>query len=39
LVHDSQVLDNLLTEKDKEQDLHADSAYLGEDQDKTIKKY
>jgi len=38
-VHDSQALDDLLTEKDKEQDLHADSAYTGEDQDKTIAKY
>ena len=38
-VHDSQALDDLLTEKDKEQDLHADSAYTGEDQDKIIKKY
>jgi IS5 family transposase len=38
-VHDSQTLDDLLTEKDKEQDLYADSAYTGEDQDKIIKKY
>lgn len=38
-VHDSQVLDNLLTEKDKEQDLHADSAYTGKEQEKTIAKY
>ena len=38
-VHDSQVLDDLLNEKDKEQDLYADSAYTGEDQDKTIAKY
>ncbi len=38
-VHDSQTLDDLLTEKDKEQDLYADSAYTGEDQDKTIAKY
>lgn len=38
-VHDSQALDDLLTEKDKEQDLHADSAYTGEDQDKIIEKY
>ncbi len=38
-VHDSQALDDLLTEKDKEQDLYADSAYTGEDQDKTIAKY
>jgi IS5 family transposase len=38
-VHDSQALDNLLTEKDKGQDLHADSAYTGEEQDKVIEKY
>jgi len=38
-VHDSQALDDLLTEKDKDQDLHADSAYIGEEQDKTIAKY
>ncbi|MDA3883814.1 MAG: IS5 family transposase [Bacteroidales bacterium] len=38
-VHDSQILDNLLTEKDKEQELHADSAYTGEEQDKIIEKY
>jgi len=38
-VHDSQALDNLLNEKDKGQDLHADSAYTGKEQDKIIKKY
>jgi len=38
-VHDSQALDELLTEKDEDQDLWADSAYTGEDQEKTIKKY
>ena len=38
-VHDSQALDDLLTEKDKAQDLHADSAYTGEEQEKTIAKY
>ncbi len=38
-VHDSQALDDLLTEKDKNQDLHADSAYTGKEQDKIIKKY
>lgn len=38
-VHDSQVLDDLLTEKDKGQELWADSAYTGEEQEKTIKKY
>jgi len=38
-VHDSQPLDDLLTEDDIGQDLHADSAYTGEDQEKVIKKY
>ena len=38
-VHDSQALDDLLTEKDKAQDLHADSAYTGEEQEKVIEKY
>lgn len=38
-VHDSQALDDLLTEKDKGQDLNADSAYTGEDQNKVINKY
>lgn len=38
-VHDSQALDDLLTEKDKDQDLHADSAYTGEEQDKIIEQY
>jgi len=38
-VHDSQPLDKLLTEKDENQDFHADSAYTGEEQEKTIKKY
>ncbi len=38
-VHDSQALDDLLTEKDEGQDLWADSAYTGKEQDKTIKKY
>ena len=38
-VHDSQTLDELLTEKDEGQDLWADSAYTGEKQEKTIKKY
>lgn len=37
--HDSQALDTLLTEKDKGQNLWADSAYTGEEQEKTIKKY
>ena len=30
-VHDSQELDNLLNEKDKGQDIHADSAYVGQE--------
>jgi IS5 family transposase len=38
-VHDSQVLDTLLDEEDKGQDLYADSAYTGETQEKTIAKY
>ena len=38
-VHDSQALDKLLTEKDVGQDLWADSAYTGEKQEKTLKKY
>lgn len=38
-VHDSQPLDDLLTEKDEGQLFHADSAYTGEDQEKTISKY
>jgi IS5 family transposase len=39
-VHDSQALDGLLDqEKDKGCDLWADSAYTGEEQEKTIKKY
>lgn len=38
-VHDSQALDDLLEEKDKGQDLHADSAYTGVDQEKVIDKY
>jgi transposase, IS5 family len=32
-------LDKLLTENDENQDLHADSAYTGEDQEKVISKY
>lgn len=35
--HDSQLLDNLLTEKDKGQELFADSAYVG--QEETLEKY
>jgi len=38
-VHDSQPLDELLTEEDEGQDFHADSAYTGDDQGKVIGKY
>jgi IS5 family transposase len=38
-VHDSQPLDDLLTEKDEGKELHADSAYTGEVQEKLIEKY
>jgi len=38
-VHDSQVLDVLLNENDEGQCLNADSAYTGEDQEKTIAKH
>jgi len=38
-VHDSQPLEDLLTEQDKGQDLYADSAYTGEKQGKVISKY
>lgn len=38
-VHDSQATDGLLTEKDKGQELYADSAYTGEIQEKTIAKH
>ena len=38
-VHDSQPLDTLLDKKDEGQDLNADSAYTGDDQEKTIAKY
>lgn len=37
-VHDSQVIDELLNEKDKHQDFYADSAYTGENQEEIIKK-
>lgn len=37
-VHDSQVIEALLTEKDKGQALYADSAYGGEEQQKVYKK-
>lgn len=38
-VHDSEVLNDLLKEEDKGQDLHADSAYSGKEQIKVIGKY
>lgn len=38
-VHDSQPLDDLLTDEDKGQDLYADSAYTGEEQEKIVSKY
>jgi len=34
-VHDSQALDDLLNASDAGQDLYADSAYTGENQEKT----
>jgi transposase, IS5 family len=37
-VHDSQVIEDLLTKKDKGQPLYADSAYGGEEQQKVYKK-
>lgn len=36
-VHDSQVIEKLLTEKDEGQELYADSAYTGDEQDKTYR--
>jgi len=36
-VHDSQALKDLLDTKDKNQNLYADSAYTGQDQEKTVK--
>ena len=38
-VHDSQPLDDLLTEDDSGQDFFADSAYTGGEQEKVISKY
>ena len=38
-VHDSQALELLLTEKDKDQTLHADSAYTGPNQEEAISEY
>lgn len=37
-VHDSQALETLLDEKDKGQPLYADSAYTGDDQERSISK-
>jgi transposase, IS5 family len=37
-VHDSQAIEGLLTEKDEDQPLYADSAYTGEKQEETYKK-
>lgn len=37
-MHDSQPLGDLLSKKDKGQPLYGDSAYTGEEQEKTIKK-
>ena len=37
-VHDSQAMEQLLTEKDEGQPLYADSAYTGEDQETVYKK-
>lgn len=38
-VNNSQPLDDLLTEKDKGQDLYADSVYTRDDQQKVVSKY
>lgn len=38
-VHDSEPLNALLSEEDKGQDLHADSAYTGKNQIKVIRKF
>lgn len=38
-VHDSQPLDKLLNEKDAGQDIYADSAYTGQEQEKVISKH
>jgi len=37
-VHDSQAIESLLTEKDEGQDLYADSAYTGEEQEKVYEQ-
>jgi IS5 family transposase len=38
-VHDSQVLDSLLTENDQGQELFADSAYTGSEQENTVSEH
>ena len=38
-VHDSQATDDLLDERDEGQELYADSAYIGENQEATITKH
>lgn len=38
-VHDSQATDDLLNENDEGQELYADSAYTGENQEETIASY
>jgi len=38
-VHDSQALEELLSNNDEGQNLHADSAYTGEEQEAAMKKY
>lgn len=38
-VHDSQVVGEILGDKDKGQDFYADSAYLGEDQEKIYEQH
>ena len=37
-VHDSQMLDNLIDDKDKDENLYADSAYTGQEQEKIIQE-
>ena len=36
-VHDSQMLDNLIDDKDKDENLYADSAYTGQEQERIIQ--
>jgi IS5 family transposase len=37
-VHDSQMLNNLIDDKDKDENLYADSAYTGQEQEKIIQE-